>query len=124
MTFEKNQTAAKLYEEALTLVEKARGLRLKLHENGLQQIELQKRIALIRLKYQDQVNNDKGLSNEPKRKTALTSLLNTDKSYTECETAVEKLQSEAALVSIEIRYTEDLLKLSHAALSAGFTGES
>lgn len=113
-----------LYEQALGLIDDAKRLRLQLHQNGQDQVTLQREVSLIKLAYQDRVNKDKTLTNEPKRKTALSSLLNEDTKYVEYESRLIELQNEAALTSIDIRYVEDMLKLLYATLSAGFTSES
>ncbi|MEM9485610.1 MAG: hypothetical protein AAGA83_18190 [Cyanobacteria bacterium P01_F01_bin.116] len=107
-------SASSLYEQTKDLVENSKALSLSLHQNGQTQAQIQKEISKITLAFQTEIAADKALSNEAKRKAALSRRLDADEAYQEFELQLEALKNEAALMTIDLQYTRDLIKVNLA----------
>ncbi|MEM9487036.1 MAG: hypothetical protein AAGA83_25480 [Cyanobacteria bacterium P01_F01_bin.116] len=102
------------YHQTQTFIEDAKSLSLSLHQNGQAQVQIESEKAKIKLHFQEEVDNDKALTNADKRKTGLTKRLESDEAYREFELRLQTLKNESALISIELRYKRDLIDLNLA----------
>ena len=103
-----------IYYQTQTFIEDSKSLSLSLHQNGQAQAQIESEKAKIKLHFQEEVDNDKALTNADKRKTGLTIRLESDEAYREFELRLQTLKNEAALISIELRYKRDLIDLNLA----------
>ncbi|MFG6101233.1 hypothetical protein U2F10_03200 [Leptothoe sp. EHU-05/26/07-4] len=103
-----------LYTEIRQRIDECKSLSFLLHSNEQDQLEVEKQKAKILLCFQEEINNDKTLSNDAKRRTALTQKLNEDEVYQNLERRLSALKNDASIAGIELRYQRDLIKLNLA----------
>lgn len=101
-----------MYEDTRKLIDESKELRLSIHENGKTQARLRRDMEVIKAELQSRVSANKELSNETKRKAALTELLSTDSDYLTMQDELDASVDKAALVNIELRYLSDLIQLN------------